>query len=528
MIKRKQRRMKVNCGVAIDIGVQNFEKIRERNSFYVDKTDFIKEWWENGADVTLITRPRRFGKTLNLSMLECFFSNQYEGRGELFEGLSIWKEEKYKRLQGTYPVIFLSFASIKSGEPARIKIAIKQVISNIYKSFQYMMESEIFDCGDRKYYSSVNDDMSDETVYIAINRLCFYLERYYGRKTILLLDEYDTPMQEAWLNGCWEEAVSFFRSFFNAAFKTNPHMERGLITGITRISKESIFSDLNNPEVITTTSGKYARYFGFTEQEVFQALDDMGFGAEKEGVKSWYDGFTFGSMTDIYNPWSIMSFMANGGRYQSYWADTSSNGLVNRLIREGSAGIKRQFERLIGGKSILVPVDEQKVQLAATLVHNPDIVILDEPFSGLDPVNSQILKDVVNELIRDGRLVIFSSHQMSYVEEFCDNIAIINQGEVVLDGELREIKKEYGRNRLMLAAENLTLEELREKVDKEWQELAVVSGKKKEFLILELQQGKERRMVLEKLAVSDIIVDKFGSYEPALNDIFVMKAGEQE
>ena len=345
--------------MTIDIGIQSFEKICARNSFYVDKTDFIKEWWENGADVTLITRPRRFGKTLNLSMLECFFSNQYEGRGELFEGLSIWKEEKYKRLQGTYPVIFLSFASIKSGEPARIKIAIKQVISNIYKSFQYMMESEIFDCGDRKYYSSVNDDMSDETVYIAINRLCFYLERYYGRKTILLLDEYDTPMQEAWLNGCWEEAVSFFRSFFNAAFKTNPHMERGLITGITRISKESIFSDLNNPEVITTTSGKYARYFGFTEQEVFQALDDMGFGAEKEGVKSWYDGFTFGSMTDIYNPWSIMSFMANGGRYQSYWADTSSNGLVNRLIREGSADIKRQFERLIGGKSILVPVDEQ-------------------------------------------------------------------------------------------------------------------------------------------------------------------------
>ncbi len=345
--------------MTIDIGIQSFEKICARNSFYVDKTDFIREWWENGADVTLITRPRRFGKTLNLSMLECFFSNQYEGRGELFEGLSIWKEEKYKRLQGTYPVIFLSFASIKSGEPARIKIAIKQVISNIYKSFQYMMESEIFDCGDRKYYSSVNDDMSDETVYIAINRLCFYLERYYGRKTILLLDEYDTPMQEAWLNGCWEEAVSFFRSFFNAAFKTNPHMERGLITGITRISKESIFSDLNNPEVITTTSGKYARYFGFTEQEVFQALDDMGFGAEKEGVKSWYDGFTFGSMTDIYNPWSIMSFMANGGRYQSYWADTSSNGLVNRLIREGSAGIKRQFERLIGGKSILVPVDEQ-------------------------------------------------------------------------------------------------------------------------------------------------------------------------
>ncbi len=171
--------------------------------------------------------------------------------------------------------------------------------------------------------------------------------------------------------------------------------------------------------------------------------------------------------------------------------------------------------------------NQQKVQLAATLVHNPEIVILDEPFSGLDPVNSQILKDVVNDLIAEGRLVIFSSHQMSYVEEFCDNIAIINQGEVVLAGELREIKKEYGRNRLMLSAENLTLDELSEQVEKEWQDLAVISGKKKEFLVLELQQGKERRAVLEKLAKSDFEVDKFGSYEPTLNDIFVAKVGEQ-
>ena len=351
----------MGCNVTIDVGIQSFEKVYTRRAFYVDKTDFIREWWENGADVTLLTRPRRFGKTLNMSMLECFFSNQYADRAELFEDFAIWKEEAYRKLQGTYPVIFLSFASIKSGEPAQIKVAIKQIVSNIYKSFKYIMESAMFDSNDRKYYDSVNDDMSDETVYIAINRLCLYLEKYYGRKTIVLLDEYDTPMQEAWLNGYWEEAVRFFRSFFNATFKTNPHMARGLITGITRISKESIFSDLNNPEVITTTSEKYARYFGFTEQEVFQALDDMGLGEEKQGVKSWYDGFTFGNMTDIYNPWSIISFMANGGKYKSYWADTSSNGLVNRLIREGSAGIKQQFEQLISGKSIMVPMEEQIV-----------------------------------------------------------------------------------------------------------------------------------------------------------------------
>jgi len=172
--------------------------------------------------------------------------------------------------------------------------------------------------------------------------------------------------------------------------------------------------------------------------------------------------------------------------------------------------------------------NQQKVQLASTLVHNPEIVILDEPFSGLDPVNSQILKDVVNELIADGRLVIFSSHQMSYVEEFCDNIAIINQGEVVLAGELREIKKEYGKNRLMLAAENMSLEELAKKVEREWQELARISGKKKDYLILELVSGRDRGDVLEKLVRSDIIVEKFGIYEPSLNDIFVVKVGEQE
>ena len=171
--------------------------------------------------------------------------------------------------------------------------------------------------------------------------------------------------------------------------------------------------------------------------------------------------------------------------------------------------------------------NQQKVQLAATLVNNPDMVILDEPFSGLDPVNSQILKDVVNELINDKRLVIFSSHQMSYVEEFCDNIAIINQGQVVLDGQLKDIKKEYSRNRLMLAAENHTLEELARKVEGEWQGLARVSGRKKEFLILELKEGVDRRRLMEKLVASDVEVERFGRYEPSLNDIFVSKVGEE-
>lgn len=164
----------MHCGKVLDIGVQSFEKVYERKTFYVDKTGFIKEWWEKGADVTLITRPRRFGKTLNMSMTECFFSNQYAGRQELFEGLSIWGEEDYRKLQGAYPVIFLSFASVKSGEPEKIKIAVKQIISNVYSSFRDIMKSEIFDGNDRKFFHMVNDDMADETAYIAINRLCKY------------------------------------------------------------------------------------------------------------------------------------------------------------------------------------------------------------------------------------------------------------------------------------------------------------------------------------------------------------------
>ncbi len=363
-IKHKRRD---DMAQVLGIGYQSFKEVRTENIFYIDKTGFIKEWWENADKVTLVTRPRRFGKTLNLSTLECFFSNRYAGRGDLFEGLFIWEEKspegmyKFRQLQGTFPVISLSFASVKTGRMESLKKAVKQIITNLYADYREMMQSEIFAEADRQYFASVNDDMSDETFFVSVNRLCIYLEKYYKKNVIVLLDEYDTPMQEAWLAGSWDEAVAFFRSFFNAAFKTNPHLHRGMITGITRISKESIFSDLNNLEVVTTTSDKYAQYFGFTEKEVFHALDETGLEAEKQGVKQWYDGFTFGNYTDIYNPWSIMSFIGKKGKYDTYWADTSSNELVNALIRTGTVHTKDIFEELISGKNITVMFDEQIV-----------------------------------------------------------------------------------------------------------------------------------------------------------------------
>ena len=344
----------------IAIGKQSFEDIRKKDCFYIDKTNFIKDWWESADDVTLITRPRRFGKTLNMDMLKCFFSNQYEGRKELFKGLDIWKDEKYRKLQGTYPVIFLSFAGIKQTEYSKAVTMIKNEITDIYNKYDYIMKSDLYNNNEKIQFKSVWPDMSDEIAQKAINDLSNYLSRYYGKKVIIILDEYDTPMQEAYVNGYWDELVAFTRSLFNLTFKTNPYLERGIMTGITRVSKESIFSDLNNLVVITTTSNQYNTAFGFTEEEVFTALDEQGISDEKEKVKEWYDGFTFGDKKDIYNPWSIINYL-KFKKYETYWADSSSNRLVNELIRTGSAEIKNTMETLMAGGTVEKNIDEQIV-----------------------------------------------------------------------------------------------------------------------------------------------------------------------
>lgn len=347
--------------ILVNVGEQRFDKMREEKKLYIDKTDFIREWWENSSTVTLITRPRRFGKTLNMSMLECFFSRQYADRGDLFEGLSIWGEERYRQLQGTYPVIFLSFANIKAAKYEDMEYKISKLIADLYEQNRYLLEGNFLSKNERDYYESIQPEMRGAVASGAVHSLAGFMQRYYGKDVIIILDEYDTPMQEAWLAGYWDEAVEFFRGFFNSTFKTNPYLCRGLITGITRISKESIFSDLNNLMVITTTSSQYATAFGFTEEEVFKALDDTGLGEEKQGVKEWYDGFTFGSYTDIYNPWSIASFIYRGGEYDTYWADTSGNGLVNSLIRQGNVMVKSAMEDLLAGKTLTTELNEQIV-----------------------------------------------------------------------------------------------------------------------------------------------------------------------
>lgn len=344
----------------VSIGNQGFDDIRENKYFYIDKTGLIKEWWSSGDAVTLITRPRRFGKTLNMSMLNCFFSNQYANRGDLFEGLSVWEDEKYRQLQGTYPVIFLSFADVKQNDLQGALWKIKKIIFNIYQQYAWLGSWEGLMAVEREQFVGITPDMEDTAAQSAIQDLCSYLSRYYKKKVIVILDEYDTPMQEAYIHGYWDKFTAFMRSLFNATFKTNPYLERAVMTGITRVSKESIFSDLNNLAVVTTTSDRYSTAFGFTQEEVFKSLDDMGLGERRDDVKRWYDGFVFGEHRNIYNPWSITNFLKEK-KLRPYWASTSSNGLVSRLIQTAPPDIKQMMEDLISGREIVVNFDEQIV-----------------------------------------------------------------------------------------------------------------------------------------------------------------------
>lgn len=342
------------------IGHQDYETVRMNDYFYVDKTGFIKEWWDSGDIVTLITRPRRFGKTLNLSMTEKFFSTEYAGRKDLFEGMQIWDDDRFRALQGSYPVIFLTFAGLKDSTYLSAREHFCRTIEEIYNRYEYLTEGTLLNEKEKEYYRSVKADMDDSTAAVSLRNLSDYLCRYFGKKTIILLDEYDTPMQEAYVNRYWDEIVDFTRNLLNNTFKTNPYLERALMTGITRVSRESVFSDLNNLRIVTTTTEKYETSFGFTEEEVAASLREFGLADRADEVKQWYDGFTFGSTEDIYNPWSILNFLKEG-KTAPYWANTSSNSLVGKLIREGNGKVKEEFQMLLEGGAVRSEIDEQIV-----------------------------------------------------------------------------------------------------------------------------------------------------------------------
>ncbi len=342
----------------VAIGEEFFETLRVKNLFYIDKTDFIRQWWDSGTKVTAIMRPRRFGKTLTMDMAECFFSVKYAGRSELFEGLSIWEEERFRALQGMYPVLFLSFAEVKNTtfEVARRNIC--GLVQKLYEKNRFLLKGNLLTENEKAFFEEISKNMADDVAAESLLCLMDYLSRYYGKKVIVLLDEYDTPLQEAYVKGYWEQLVAFLRPLFGTTFKGNPYLERGLMTGITRVAKESIFSDLNNLDVVTTTSDKYAGCFGFTQQEVDAALEEFGLSGKRAKVKKMYDGFTFGRQKNIYNPWSITKFLAEG-KIEAYWSNTSGNALAGSLVRLGSMEVKDDFVSLMEGKPIEKAVNEE-------------------------------------------------------------------------------------------------------------------------------------------------------------------------
>ena len=344
----------------VAIGQQDFGTVREKGYFYIDKTRFIKEWWESGDSVTLINRPRRFGKTLTMSMVEKFFSISHAGRADLFEGTEIWEYGEYREQQGTYPVIFLSFADVKETNFQDARKKIGYIIEQLYSQHDFLLEGDLLNEKEKRFFRNVTAEMENYVFSASLKTLSNYLYRYYGKKVIILLDEYDTPMQEAYIKGYWRELVELTRGLFNAAFKTNPFLERAVMTGITRVSRESVFSDLNNLEVITSTSDKYADIFGFTEGEVASALGEFGLSDQEKEVREWYDGFTFGKLADIYNPWSIVNYL-DKKRAGAYWANTSSNSLIEKLLRESNSDIKQSFECLLAGETLHMEIDEQIV-----------------------------------------------------------------------------------------------------------------------------------------------------------------------
>ena len=342
----------------VGLGIQDFEKVINRGSFYIDKTEFISKWWENEDDVTLITRPRRFGKTLMLSTVEKFFSIQQENGRELFEGLEVTRDDKVMTECGKWPVLFVSFANVKSNSYEKALVQFNQIFTDMASDLSFLKDS--LDEKEREFYDAISDNMDEKMTEDCLHRYSRWLSSYYDKKIVLLIDEYDTPMQEAYVSGYWDHLSGFMRIMFNGALKTNPYMHKALLTGITRVSRESLFSDLNNLTVITTSSKGYADCFGFTEKEVFDSLEAHGYGEQKSKVKRWYDGFKFGDMDDIYNPWSILSFLKSG-RYEPYWANTSSNSLVSKLVKEGDEKIKEAFETLLDGGIIEAEIDEQLV-----------------------------------------------------------------------------------------------------------------------------------------------------------------------
>lgn len=337
----------------LPIGVSDFKELIEGNYYFIDKTNLLKEIVQDGAKVKLFTRPRRFGKTLNMSMLRYFFDiKNAENHRKLFTGLDI-RESSHFEKQGKYPVIYLSLKDIKEVSWQDCSRRIRKVLSDLFAEYKYLRDD--LDQRDLKNFDGIWLEEADGNYFDALKDLSKYLSRYHEKKVVILLDEYDTPMVSAYENGYYEEAMTFFRNFYSAALKDNICLELGVMTGILRVAKEGIFSGLNNLAVYSILDERYSSYFGLTEMEVKEALNYYELKSNLQEVKEWYDGYCFGKI-EIYNPWSIINYISNR-KVGAYWVGTSNNFLVYDLLEKSGKDIFEDLRKIFQGSSLPKTLD---------------------------------------------------------------------------------------------------------------------------------------------------------------------------
>ena len=342
----------------IALGLSDFKTLIDNGDYFVDKSLLIKEFLEDSSQIILIPRPRRFGKTLNLSMVRYFVEKCDEDRRYLFNNILIEKEEDIMKKQGIYPTIFLTFKDEKHDEFNTFIEGIKWYVTALYNEFKYVyntLESK----QDKDYYDKIlNKNYSIGELEISLRNLSKYLYDYHGEKVIVLIDEYDTPIQHSYFSGIYDKTIAFMRNFLSNTLKDNIYLEKAMLTGILRVARESIFSGLNNIEVYSILKEGYSDKFGFTEDEIEKILNYFNVVDEKEEFKSWYNGYIFGS-TVIYNPWSVLSYLKDrSSGFMPHWVNTSENKIIKTLLAKGSEGLKKDFEELLRGNTIETTIDE--------------------------------------------------------------------------------------------------------------------------------------------------------------------------
>ena len=345
----------------IGIGESDFRGLRIRNNYYIDKTMYIKDIIDNQCRVILITRPRRFGKTLNMSMLRYYFDCDVKFSKEIFEGLKIMEQdEKYTSKLGAYPCLYLTLKDVNDSNYEKMILGLKTAILDMYREHRYLLESDkIYEDEKAKIMDILYAREDEVALKNSIREISGYLYRYYNKPVMLFIDEYDVPIQSAYVEGYYEEAIKFLKTFYGTTFKDNPYLEKTVLTGVSRVAKESIFSGANNFKVFTVLDKEFADDFGITSEEMDKVISDFDVQDDKEEIKKWYDGYRIGNVEGIYNPWSILNYLTDK-ELKPYWVNTSPNDLI-KLTLKNSTTVKEKIERLLRDETIEVPINLETI-----------------------------------------------------------------------------------------------------------------------------------------------------------------------